>query len=1588
MIQSTTHNPVASTSAIATSTMMLSPKPQYQQRADVSTPSSHSSKQTVNSHSGLANKAIGEGNYLEALEQYKLALDEYTKGTPTVVELVNAAATCFNLGALSKKLQNFREAAEYFCQAENLYKSCSAKLREVSASDPHSGGKESSCDVCLYRLIAETLQARAHLHYKYQSWLDQAIECHEEVVEVLAQQLQEDKEMVYYKVHFISLSRDDRSQLMVTSLQALGKFYVERGEFEDGLMAYQEALTTLKEQDSEESPTKHRQEEVSHIIKALSDIFIKSSDASSRVPQLQKLAKMQEDSGNWDMALSCWERVLYLQSQEDGEMSSTVANTLCQIARVMVAQGNREGALDLYQAAAAKYQQTKTPIPRHVIGSATDIFYQLDLQDDALDWLDNLMDVASDAGERASILCQRGRIFLEQGRLYEADSALIESAETYEFDDDYVYKLLQKLEFLQQKSNVLNSPNAEMPLESIQEGDENSTVVTLELKTGQQKSATKAVSHDSELVLKSEDPPAPRIDEQRSEESSTPTIDEMASPRADLAPAGDLDSSNISPAISQVEEIRAVSPEDSAGLDESVLEASLHGAADGSKSTEETEQSIDSGTDHNRGGETTPDASKVDEISSSSADHDDIQDLSIDESDSESGLYFRGSNLQEDEDEDFSPSASPSVPVASFAVETRVASPATEVETRVPVTEESEAIAALSVQPQRHLSAEQDDASEEDSTFNFPNDTLDILPLESVTSESEPLVTPRKDRKSKSSSPTQSLRIPTLASPRNQKSRERREYTEITDSSKPASKSRIVQALSNPFRRSRGKRPLGGVLDALDENRELKGSLPAVSTNMVIHDFDDEISASAADAPVAIIAADDDDQSQVSQITFKWEEHAPQRSNQEGQWWWGVTAEGLEGWFPSSYVNQAVQAAEGFLSAKSIHERVKSRPLDFDSDEESEVEPEEVSFTKTRERSTLTVPEVEKLEMLKKPEEFTRMISMGSSVRPSGMSEAASQIVSSRSVGTTKKLTLSNRIEEKKELLEKQQLVDGPEHISVASILFELALLQASNGEIVEALENGQQALKIQKATLNLAAASKTLHFMADVHTRENQYRSALSCYSEAQGLQEAVFGHFHEETANTLNRIGNVLARQGEFDMAMENHKEALRILKECCGEEVKNPLVCQTLIQIGAVYYKERNSLATIQANRDAYSTFIEGGMLEVIGRAHEERGSYRMAIAFFEEKLQFLNIDEDPDDLEQIAETLNSLGMLSCRAGLFLEAIDYYDRALGIQMKLGCDNVQLAMARVLAGSVQYSLGHYNKALNLFEGALVTLKKEIGLEQETVAATRFHMGVVRVALCDYENAMSDLQSAMKTQKRLLGNEHPATLRTRREIGNLFTIYESELDAALHEYTAVLEIQKRIHSEKHPNVAETLHSIGCAQARKGDIMLALRTLEGCYNMRVEFLGLDHPMQATTLHEIAKIQLKRGRVKKAMHICDSALHIRKECLSENHIDVGTLLSTKGSCLVAKGNFVEASKVFQEALKIVKEAVGASHPSVADIQVQLGIMHLQKCHFDEASAAISEALTIYRGADLDEDHPGIKEALVQQERIERAEMLCV
>jgi len=745
------------------------------------------------------------------------------------------------------------------------------------------------------------------------------------------------------------------------------------------------------------------------------------------------------------------------------------------------------------------------------------------------------------------------------------------------------------------------------------------------------------------------------------------------------------------------------------------------------------------------------------------------------------------------------------------------------------------------------------------------------------------------------------------------------------------------------------------------------------------------------DAPVENICVEQSvSNDDISEITMRLDDPNSSRESSQ-EWWWGVTAEGFGRWFPASYVSQAVQAADAFLSAKAIHSKSNAkqqaeRALEMLSDDESLLDggsQEQQDFlsnvgimsTKAS-RADLqsgTNP-ASRLQPGAKPSRSPHHNSLFSSAAPqhyTGGKDVKSEIVACR------------------ENLMKEQNEVGKEHAKVSTSLFTLAVLYSRDKEVDAAIECATEALRIQQKNGDFVDASRSMHFLADLYLHQKQFKQAMTHYSMALKLETSHFGYNSDATAKTLNCIGTAKSMQNEFREAMESHEEALRILKACHGEDLKHHLVTETLCQIGSVYYRERNSHTKSTSSPDGYTTFIEGGMLEVIGRAHEERGSYRMAIAFFEEKLQFLDSkDKSRENLEDAASTLNGLGMLSSRAGLLVEAIDFYERALSITLQLGCDEVHLATARVLTGAVQFQLGNWRKALKLLQNAVLCLQDEYGDNHETVAATHYQIGVVQAALCEYDLAMDSLNEAMQIQHKLLGDDHPATLRTRREIGNLYATYEAELPTAFENFNFVLERQKRLHGERHPNIAETLHSIGCAHAKKGDFAQALRSLEECYYMRVEFLGWDHPLQATTLHAIAKIHMKRGRLKKALHICDVLIGIRKEALTERHIDVARALATKGSCLVAQGDTDKGMECLSEALAMAKESLGNTHPIIAEIYTEVGALRLRKCQFDEARSSIQKALDIYCYSNLDEDYEGIQDAKEKLERVKRDEMLCV
>jgi tetratricopeptide (TPR) repeat protein len=727
----------------------------------------------------------------------------------------------------------------------------------------------------------------------------------------------------------------------------------------------------------------------------------------------------------------------------------------------------------------------------------------------------------------------------------------------------------------------------------------------------------------------------------------------------------------------------------------------------------------------------------------------------------------------------------------------------------------------------------------------------------------------------------------------------------------------------------------------------------------------------------------------ISQITVRFEDPVISQQDNQQEWWWGSTSKGFGRWFPSAYVSQAVKAAEGFLSAEAIHAKKKQAAaspsmflLSEEDDDEEESTDDHGSIEDADHPSHIGIA----------TSRATRALFL-SVMQGKGERASIPKHDTVFSTPSPRQRTASGdftpEITRCKDRVEKERNERGKTHPEVATCLFTLAVLYSRDQKVAAAVEAATEALQIQKDNGCSEAAIHSLHFMADLQLHQKSFKASLTYYGEALKMESSCFGYYSDETAKTLNCIGAVRSSQNEFELSMESHQEALVILKELYGDDPRHPLVLDTLCEIGSVYYFMRNSFSANKSKKDGYrSPFIEDGMLEVIGRAHEERGSYKMAISFFQEKLHSLeNHGKHDEALEEMATTLNSLGMLCTRAGLYVEAMDYYEQALKLQLQLGCDDVDLATARVLTATVHFQLGSWPEALQLLEDSLSVLQRELGEEHATVAATLYQVGIVRAALCDRKMAMAALKRAIDLQTELLGDDHPATLRTNREIGKLYTLCEGEIDSALEIFNDVLESQRLVHGDKHPNIAETLHCIGAAYSKKGDYSNALRVLEECYYMRLDYLGWDHPVQATTLHEIANIHLARGRIKKASHVCDFVLRIRAESLTDRHVDVARTLSTKGTCLTAEGDFYGATRCFKAAQAMVEDIVGDSHPLVADIRIEVGVLYLRKCQFDEARHEIQQCLDIYN-SQLDKDLPSIRKAEEKLEQVELHEMLCV
>jgi len=123
------------------------------------------------------------------------------------------------------------------------------------------------------------------------------------------------------------------------------------------------------------------------------------------------------------------------------------------------------------------------------------------------------------------------------------------------------------------------------------------------------------------------------------------------------------------------------------------------------------------------------------------------------------------------------------------------------------------------------------------------------------------------------------------------------------------------------------------------------------------------------------------------------------------------------------------------------------------------------------------------------------------------------------------------------------------------------------------------------------------------------------------------------------------------------------------------------------------------------------------------------------------------------------LNEIGFIYDKLAEYKKAIDYYEKALAIDLKTyGKEHPDVAIDWNNLGNAWDSLGEYKKAIDYYNKALAIDLKTYGKEHPKVAIRWNNLGGAWDSLGEYKKAIDYYNKALNIFKLKLGPTHPST--------------------------------------------------------------------------------------------------------------------------------------------------------------------------------------------------------------------------------------
>ncbi len=278
-------------------------------------------------------------------------------------------------------------------------------------------------------------------------------------------------------------------------------------------------------------------------------------------------------------------------------------------------------------------------------------------------------------------------------------------------------------------------------------------------------------------------------------------------------------------------------------------------------------------------------------------------------------------------------------------------------------------------------------------------------------------------------------------------------------------------------------------------------------------------------------------------------------------------------------------------------------------------------------------------------------------------------------------------------------------------------------GEYNTAQQRYENALTLAD---NALAKVRIIRKLADVFSKRGDYEQALKMLEEAKGMvpRTAI-----NEKGRIYRDIGVILFMKGEYQSALEQYRQALRIISNL----------------------KEKSK----DVKRDV------GDILRGVGNIHLVLGDYEKARKYYTKSLEIM---KEIGDMKEVAEVLSDMGNVYLTFGDLERALRIYTSSLRIMQNVG---YKYGIASLLnsIGNVYYKKGELEKALEYYQKSFQISEKINQLGIKVVVLN--NLGKLLYLMDNIDEALEKLKECLKLSTEI-GDRHTSS-QVLLNIGKLY---------------------------------------------------------------------------------------------------------------------------------------------------------------------------------------------------------------------------